>query len=50
MVGTNFQRTGKSAPPVTRWLGGYGTRSQQAIERRGGAPWPVPDRFRGVSP
>ena len=50
MVGTNFHRTDKSAPMVTRWLGGYGTRSQQAIERRDGAPWPVPDRWRGVSP
>jgi hypothetical protein len=50
MVGTNYQRTDKSAPLVTRWLGGYGTRSQQVIERRGGVPWPVPDRWRGVSP
>ena len=49
LVGSNYQRTDKSAPRVTRWLGGYGTRSQQAIERRGGAQWPVPDRWRGAS-
>ena len=49
-VGANCRRTDKSAPLVTRWLGGHGTRSQQAIERRGGAPWPVPDRWPEVSP
>ena len=49
MVGASFQRTEKSAPRVTRWLGGYGTRSQQAIEARDGAPWPVPDRWPGAS-
>ncbi len=49
MVGASLHRTDKSAPLVTRWLGGYGTRSQQAIEARDGAPWPVPDRWRGVS-
>ena len=50
MVGARCQRTDKGAPRVTRWLGGHGTRSQQAIERRGGALWPPPDRWRGVSP
>ena len=50
MVGTCFRRTDKSAPLVTRWLGGHGTRSQQAMGRQDGAPWPVPDRWRGVSP
>ena len=49
MVGTSFQRTDKSAPVVTRWLGGYGTRSQLAMERQDGSPWPVPDRWHGVS-
>lgn len=50
MVGTSFRRTDKSAPVVTRWLGGHGTRSQQAMERQDGSPWPVPDRWHGVSP
>ena len=49
MVGVSFQRTDKRAPLVTRWLGGHGTRSQQAIEARDGTPWPVPDRWPGVS-
>ena len=49
MVGASFERTDKRAPLVTRWLGGYGTRCQQAIEGRDGAPWPVPDRWRGAS-
>ena len=49
MVGASFQRTDMSAPRVTRWLGGYGTRFQQAIEARDGAPWPVPDRWPGAS-
>ena len=50
MIGTSFRRTDKSAPLVTRWLGGHGTRSQQAMERQDGSPWPIPDRWRGVSP
>ena len=50
MVGTSFRRTDKSAPVVTRWLGGHGTRSQQAMERQDGSPWPIPDRWHGVSP
>ena len=50
LVGARCRRTDKRAPRVTRWLGGHGTRSQQAIERRGGTLWPAPDRWRGVSP
>ena len=47
---TSFRRTAKEAPLVTRWLGGYGTRAQQAVERGTGAPWPVPDRWPAGSP
>ena len=50
MAGTSFRRTDRSGPLVTRWLGGHGTRSQQAMERRDGARWPVPARWRDVSP
>ena len=49
MVGAGFRRTDKSAPVVTRWLGGHGTRSQQVMERQDGSPWPVPDRWHGAS-
>ena len=49
LVGTGFRRTDRRAPPVTRWLGGHGTRSQQEMERRDRARWPVPARWRGVS-
>ncbi|MCY4661656.1 MAG: hypothetical protein OXF93_17900 [Acidobacteria bacterium] len=47
MAAASFRRTDRKAPFVTRWMGGYGTRCQQAIERREGAPWPAPDRWRG---
>ena len=50
MAGTEYRRTDKRAPPVTRWLGGHGTRSQQALELRAGAPWSIPMRWSGVSP
>ena len=50
MAASSFRRTDKAAPRVTRWLGGYGTRSQRAIEGRSGTPWPVVDRWREVSP
>ncbi len=50
MVGAKYQRTDKKASRVTRWLGGHGTRCQQAIEQRVGAPWPIPERWSGVSP
>lgn len=50
MIGSSFRRTDKIAPIVTRWLGGHGTRSQQAMERQDGSPWPIPGRWRGVSP
>ena len=49
LVGTSFRRADRSAPLVTRWLGGHGTRSQQEMERRDRSPWPVPERWRGVS-
>ena len=49
LIGTSFRRTDRSAPLVTRWLGGHGTRSQQEMERRDRARWPVPERWRGVS-
>lgn len=42
---TEFRRTNKAAPPVTRWLGGHGTRAQQAAEQRAGIPWPVAQRW-----
>ena len=50
LVGAKYQRTDKKAPLVTRWLGGHGTRAQQAIEQRIGAHWRVPERWSGVSP
>ena len=50
LVGTKYQRTDKKAPLATRWLGGHGTRDQQAIEQRIGAHWNVPVRWSGVSP
>ena len=50
MVGATYQRTDKKAPLVTRWLGGPGTRAQQALEPRFGAHWRVPERWSGVSP
>ena len=50
MVGANYQRTDKKAPLVTRWLGGPGTRAQQALEPRIGAHRHVPERWSGVSP
>ena len=48
LVGANYQRTDKKAPLVTRWLGGHGTRAQQALEQRIGAH--VLERWSGVSP
>ena len=45
-----YQRTDKKAPLVTRWLGGHGTRAQQALEQRIGAHRHVPERWSGVSP
>ena len=45
MAGTDYQRTTKKAPLVTRWLGGYGTRSQQAMEQQASTPWPTPQRW-----
>ena len=45
MAGIQYRRTPGKAPRVTRWLGGYGTRSQQAIEQRAGIPWPAPERW-----
>ena len=45
MAGTEYRRTTKKAPPVTRWLGGHGTRSQRAMEQRAGTPWPAPQRW-----
>ena len=45
MASATYQRTGKKAPLVTRWLGGHGTRSQQAIELQIGSSWPVPARW-----
>ena len=48
MAGTEYQRTDKAAPRVTRWLGGHGTRSQQAAEQRIGTRWPLPVRWPGV--
>ena len=50
LVGAKYQRTDKKAPLVTRWLGGHGTRAQQAIEQRIGTHWHVPVRWSGVSP
>ena len=50
MAGTEYRRTDNDPPLVTRWLGGHGTRSQQAFEQRIGVPWPVPVRWSGVSP
>ena len=48
MACTRYQRSAREAPRVTRWLGGHGTRSQQAVERRTGVPWPAPQRWPGV--
>ena len=50
LAGTEYQRTDKRAPPVTRWLGGHGTRSQQALELRSRAPWSIPMRWSETSP
>ena len=50
IVGAKYRRTDKKAPRVTRWLGGHGTRAQQAIEQRIGTHWHVPERWSGVSP
>ena len=50
LIGAKYRRTDKKAPLVTRWLGGHGTRAQQAIEQRIGAHWHVPERWPGVSP
>ena len=47
LAGAQYQRTRKQAPLVTRWLGGHGTRSQQALEQRSGAP---PERWPGAAP
>ena len=47
---TPYRRSGKAAPRVTRWLGGQGTRAQQALERRTGVPWPVVQRWQGARP
>ena len=49
MAGAKYQRTDKKAPLVTRWLGGHGTRAQQALEPRIGAHPHVPERWSGVS-
>jgi hypothetical protein len=46
MACMRYQRTRREAPRVTRWLGGHGTRSQQAAERRARVPWPTPQRWR----
>ena len=50
IVGAKYQRTDKKAPLVTRWLGGHGTRAQQAIEQRIGTHGHVAERWSGVSP
>ena len=50
MAVTEYERTDKPAPRVTRWLGGHGTRWQQAMELLPGAPWPQPERWPGASP
>ena len=50
IVGAKYQRTDKKAPRVTRWLGGHGTRAQQAIEQRIGTHWHVAERWSGVTP
>ena len=50
LAGAKYQRTGKQAPPVTRWLGGHGTRSQQALEQRSGGRGPAPQRWSGAAP
>ena len=50
IVGAKYQRTDKKAPRVTRWLGGHGTRVQQAIEQRIGTHGHVAERWSGVSP
>lgn len=47
---TPYRRSDKAAPRVTRWLGGHGTRAQQAFERRTGVPWPVVQRWQGARP
>ena len=47
---TPYRRTDKEAPRVTRWLGGHGTRAQQAFEQRAGVPWPVVQRWQGTPP
>ena len=41
---TRYARTDKQAAMVTRWLGGHGTRAQQAVERRS-SPWPTVRRW-----
>lgn len=50
MAVTEYERTDKPAPWVTRWLGGPGTRWQQAMELLPGASWPQPERWPGASP
>ena len=50
LVDAKYQRTDRKAQLVTRWLGGHGTRAQQALEPRIGAHWHVPERWQGVSP
>ena len=42
---TRYARTDGQAPTVTRWLGGHGTRAQQAVERRS-SRWPAVQRWR----
>ena len=49
MACTRYQRSAREAPRVTRWLGGHGTRSQQAAERRTGVAWPTPQRWPGAA-
>ena len=42
---TRYARTDGQAPTVTRWLGGHGTRAQQAVEGRS-SRWPAVRRWR----
>lgn len=42
---TRYARTDGQAPTITRWLGGHGTRAQQAVERRS-SRWPAAQRWR----
>ena len=47
---TPHRRTDKEGPRVTRWLGGHGTRAQQAFEQSAGVPWPAVQRWQGAQP